>query len=446
MAFVRCSSIRCLRRPYGLVHTRAALQTLAAVQHVSDKSDGLNPASTNNDATKEPPGPAPPSFVPRTSFPALDNLPRSYFLGHHKAGLQKMKTLLSTIDLVIECRDYRVPLTSRNPLFEKSLEGKERIIVYTKRDLGGPIAKKGEVLESEEIIRKWHAPLPVMFTSAIARGKGMAMGKKSVKELLDVVKGHAEQRWKLVGHRLMVVGMPNVGKSTLLNALRGVGVGKGKVAKTGMQPGVTRKVGSGVKIVASEDDDTEISTEQDGDDGEAEGQKKGVRRGGDAKYKGVGGGVYMLDTPGVFIPYVPDAEAMLKLALCGSVKDTIIPPVLLADYLLYHINLRFPSPRSSPYSLYCAPTNDIVVLLEAIAKKTGRLGKGGKADTEATALWMVQKWRTGHLGRFLLDAISEDALEKSVQGEEGMVPSFNQARRAETERRRERGRMRGLKS
>jgi ribosome biogenesis GTPase A len=75
-------------------------------------------------------------FIPRASFPAQLSLPRSYYLGHHAAGLSKMKTMLSSIDLVIECRDYRVPLTSRNPLFEQSLAGKERMILYTKRDLG----------------------------------------------------------------------------------------------------------------------------------------------------------------------------------------------------------------------------------------------------------------------------------------------------------------------
>lgn len=75
-------------------------------------------------------------FVPRTVFPALESLPRSYFLGHHRAGLNKMKTMLHSIDLVIECRDYRVPLTSRNPLFEENLSGRERLIVYTKQDLG----------------------------------------------------------------------------------------------------------------------------------------------------------------------------------------------------------------------------------------------------------------------------------------------------------------------
>lgn len=76
------------------------------------------------------------SFIPRRVFPNLESLPRSYFLGHHRAGLEKMKTMLSNIDLIIECRDFRVPITSSNPLFEENLAGKERVIIYTKTDLG----------------------------------------------------------------------------------------------------------------------------------------------------------------------------------------------------------------------------------------------------------------------------------------------------------------------
>ena len=170
----------------------------------------------------------------------------------------------------------------------------------------------------------------------------------------------------------MIVGMPNVGKSSLLNALRRVGLSGGKVAHTGAQPGVTRKIGTCVKIF--EDDN---------------------------------GGAYVLDTPGVFIPHVPSSETMLKLALCGCVKDSILAPVILADYLLYHLNLQDPI----LYSEYSDPTNDIDDLLKRVALKTGRLRKQGSPDMDGAATWLIQRWRNGHLGRFILEHITMGELE-----------------------------------
>ena len=193
--------------------------------------------------------------------------------------------------------------------------------------------------------------------------------------------------------------MPNVGKSTLLNALRQVGVHKGKAAKTGAQPGVTRAIGTTVKII------------------EAIGDREGV---------------YLIDTPGVFIPYVPNAESMLKLALCANVKDYIIEPVTLADYLLFHMNLK----DFRLYEKYTHPTNDIMVLLNAVGRKTGRLKKGGEPHIEASALWFIQQWRQGCLGRFILDDISQDSLEINRREMQNLDTSVNQARKLEKESRR----------
>jgi hypothetical protein len=88
-------------------------------------------------------------FIPRAVFPLLDSVPRSYYLGHHAAGLAKMRTMLSQIDLIIECRDYRVPLTSHNPLFEDALAGRERMV-----DLG----RKGNGSDKDNKVRRRKEP------------------------------------------------------------------------------------------------------------------------------------------------------------------------------------------------------------------------------------------------------------------------------------------------
>ncbi|KAL9024205.1 MAG: hypothetical protein Q9196_006688 [Gyalolechia fulgens] len=337
------------------------------------------------------------TFIPRQVFPTLDSLPRSYFLGHHKAGLDKMKTMLSHTDLVIECRDYRIPLTSRNPLFEENLAGRERLIVYTKQDLGSAGQHRDKT--RERLIQDFQRPSAVLFSDY--------KDKSSIRKILEFARTHAAVADSLTGSRMMVVGMPNVGKSSLLNALRGVGVHKGKAAHTGAQPGVTRKVGTTVKIIEGEES---------------------------------GEGVYLMDTPGVFIPYVPNAEAMLKLALCGSVKDTIIAPTTLADYLLYHLNLYDPV----VYGEYESPTNDIVQLLDALARKTGRLQKGGTPDLEASALWLIQRWRNGHLGRFVLDEVTPATLEAETRANDSVGISLSQGRKMMKELRKQKSRQKHL--
>lgn len=214
----------------------------------------------------------------------------------------------------------------------------------------------------------------------------------------------------VTGSRALVVGMPNVGKSSLINSLRRVSMrGKAKAARTGDQPGVTRKIGTEVKIIE---------------------KTSNVH------------GVYVLDTPGVFVPYIPDAESMLKLSLCGSTKSNLIPPTTLADYLLFQMNLHKPN----MYRKYSEPTNEIMPFLSEVAMKSGKFGKGGVPDTDAAARWFIQRWRTGDLGGFIMDDVRPTAMKERKEQLDMLGGSISQARKAEKTARRDAINQRALDS
>ncbi|KAJ4386366.1 Mitochondrial GTPase 1 [Gnomoniopsis smithogilvyi] len=356
-------------------------------------------------------------FVPRQVYEGSPQIVRSYFLGHHNAALSRMRRVLSNVGLVIECRDMRVPLTSINPLLESSLMydtdfrqrsnqgsqptggggtgGRSRIVVYTHRDL----IDKGRT-NLRRKLEKFHQQ--DSNSSVLFHGTGTE--GRDTKDLLKQVKRISDDYHSLSGMRALVVGMPNAGKSTLLNRLRTQGKpGSSKVAKTGAEPGVTRKLGTPVRILPS-DDNSE--------------------------------GVFVLDTPGVFIPYVSDAESMLKLALVGCVKDGLINWVTVADYLLYQLNLH--DPTGEVYREFCeTPTNEVHEFLMGVARRTGKLLKGSGESLDGAADWVVRRWRNGSLGRFALDEVDDESLKDARRKALEPPLSINQARKREKETRRE---------
>ncbi|KAK8075044.1 P-loop containing nucleoside triphosphate hydrolase protein [Apiospora hydei] len=340
-------------------------------------------------------------FVPRATFDVSPSIVRSYFLGHHQGALNSMRKILSNIGLVIECRDSRVPLTSTNPLLEQSLAGRDRIIVYTKSKLTFFSNKTRLKQKQEHLLQTWHAERSgrtfdpdevtasnthVVFTDESE--------PKSIQLLLDAMKDRAKAADTLTGLRALVVGMPNAGKSSLLNSMRQVGMNKAKAARTGAQPGVTRKLSTPVRVIP---EDMEGGIDQ---------------------------GVFVVDTPGVFVPYVGEVDAMLKLSLVGCVKDSVVPWEILADYLLFHLNLRDPD----LYGEFCAPTNNAADFLDAVAMRTGKLEKGGTPSREFAAPWIVQQFRKGNLGKFCLDEIDDESLQTwARKGQAGVVETRKSA-------------------
>ena len=286
-----------------------------------------------------------------------------WYPGHMTKTRRQMEADLKLVDIVVELVDARIPLSSRNPDIDAICGQKPRLVVLNRADQADP-----------EGNRAWGAwfrgkGFAVLETDA-KTGKGVGQFGPAVREALK------EQiaRWRekgLVGRpvRAMVVGVPNVGKSTFINKVAGR-----KSAKAGDRPGVTRG-------------------------------KQWVH---------VDQGLDLLDTPGILWPKFEDERTGLHLAFTGAVKDDIMDVETLGCHLMALLGARYPAALSA-YKLEAVPAreegeNEVAWgyrLLERCAQNRGMRISGGECDTERMARVLLDEFRGGKLGRFTLELPEE---------------------------------------
>lgn len=279
-----------------------------------------------------------------------------WFPGHMTKTKRQIEKTLKLVDAVAEIVDARIPVSSRNPILHKLIQGKPRVILLNKADMA----------DSQQTAR-WIAYYKEKGITAIAvdcrSGKGMNNFIPTVRSVLKD-KIAAWERKGMVGRtiRVMVVGIPNVGKSSMINRLA-----KGSKAVVEDRPGVTR----------------------------------------DNRWFSITKDFELLDTPGVLWPKFEDKLVGEHLAFTGAVKDTVVDVELLASRLIEALRELYPDALKNRYKLENVDLNALqgYEILEQIGRNRGMLISGGEINTERAAIAVLDEFRGAKLGRMTLEQV-----------------------------------------
>ncbi|GAA5415088.1 ribosome biogenesis GTPase A [Paraliobacillus ryukyuensis] len=274
-----------------------------------------------------------------------------WFPGHMAKAKREVQEKLKLVDFVIELVDARAPLSSQNPMLHQVLKQKPKMYVLMKKDLADPVRTE-----------KWLDYYKEQQIPAVAVDAGE---KQDVQALIIVAKQMAEEKMERLKRkgirprpaRAMIIGIPNVGKSTLINRLA-----KRKIAKTGDRPGITTNQ-QWIKV------------------------KKDFE---------------LLDTPGILWPKFEDELVGYRLATIGTIKDQLLPLEEVAAYTLNYLQSNYSNMLASRYQLE-EVNNNTEELMEHIGRLRGCLESGGLVNLEKTADVIIRDLRTGKFGRVSLE-------------------------------------------
>ncbi|CAB1343339.1 unnamed protein product [Coregonus sp. 'balchen'] len=289
----------------------------------------------------------------RTVFDFGDREVAHWFPGHMAKGLKQMKASVKNVDCILEIHDARISFKGRrNPLFKDSLDVRPHLLVLNKMDLADLSAKHMILKQLER-----HGVKNILFTDCLRQRDDNV--KKLVPMVTELIESQPRfHREENTNFCLMVIGVPNVGKSSLINALRRTNLKKGRGSKVGGEPGITKAVLTRIQVC-----------------------ERPI--------------IHLLDTPGVLPPKIQSLETGMKLALCGTILDHLVGEDIMADYLLFSLNRLEKYSYVERYDLG-EPSDDIQQVLKRNITLT-------VPNYTAAAYDFIRSFRKGELGRVMLD-------------------------------------------